>query len=76
MKLKRFVAKDMKEALTLVKDELGDDAIIMSNKRVAAGVEIVAGVESLPVNKPSTPPSRALHQLMQVVLLMRLLDVT
>lgn len=57
MKLKRFVAKDMKEALTLVKDELGDDAIIMSNKRVAAGVEIVAGVESLPVNKPSTPPS-------------------
>ncbi len=55
MKLKRFVAKDMKEALTLVKDELGDDAIIMSNKRVAAGVEIVAGVESLPVNKPISP---------------------
>lgn len=55
MKLKRFVAKDMKEALTLVKDELGDDAIIMSNKRVAAGVEIVAGVESLPVAKPIAP---------------------
>ena len=51
MKLKRFVAKDMREALTMVKDELGDDAIIMSNKRVASGVEIVAGVESLPVPK-------------------------
>lgn len=51
MKLKRFVAKDMREALTMVKDELGDDAIIMSNKRVASGVEIVAGVESLPVQK-------------------------
>ena len=48
MKLKRFVAKDMREALTMVKDELGADAIIMSNKRVATGVEIVAGVESLP----------------------------
>ncbi len=46
MKLKRFVAKDMREALTMVKDELGEDAIIMSNKRVAAGVEIVAGIES------------------------------
>lgn len=39
----------MKDALTMVKEELGDDAIIMSNKRVAAGVEIVAGVESLPI---------------------------
>lgn len=48
MKLKRFVAKDMRDALTMVKDELGADAIIMSNKRVATGVEIVAGVESLP----------------------------
>ena len=48
MKLKRFVAKDMREALTMVKDELGEDAIIMSNKRVAAGVEIVAGIESKP----------------------------
>ncbi|MCK0526368.1 MULTISPECIES: flagellar biosynthesis protein FlhF [unclassified Anaerobiospirillum] len=55
MKLKRFVAKDMREALTRVKDELGDDAIIMSNKRVADGIEIVAGVESLPVPKPAAP---------------------
>ena len=52
MKLKRFVAKDMREALTMVKDELGEDAIIMSNKRVAAGVEIVAGIES---KVPLTP---------------------
>ncbi len=54
MKLKRFVAKDMREALTMVKDELGADAIIMSNKRVAAGVEIVAGVESLPMSGQGT----------------------
>lgn len=53
MKLKRFEAKDMREALTKVKEELGDDAIIMSNKRVAGGVEIVAGIETLPIAKSS-----------------------
>ena len=41
----------MREALTKVKEELGDDAIIMSNKRVAGGVEIVAGIETLPIAK-------------------------
>lgn len=59
MKLKRFVAKDMREALTLVKDELGADAIIMSNKRVAAGVEIVAGVENLPQSKAALASANA-----------------
>lgn len=53
MKLKRFVAKDMRTALTLVKEELGADAIIMSNKRIASGVEIVAGIENLPQPKIS-----------------------
>lgn len=46
MKLKRFVASDMKTALNMIRDELGSDAIIMSNKRVDEGVEIVAGVET------------------------------
>ena len=47
MKLKRFVAKDMREALTKIKEELGPDAVIMSNKRIDNGVEIVAGIETL-----------------------------
>ncbi|MFT5023691.1 MAG: hypothetical protein ACI9O3_001296, partial [Colwellia sp.] len=34
LKIKRFVAKDMRSALTQIKDELGADAVIMSNKRV------------------------------------------
>ena len=46
MKLKRFVAKDMRSALALIKEELGPDAVIMSNKRIENGVEIVAGVEN------------------------------
>lgn len=46
MKIKRFFAKDMKTALLQVKEELGVDAVIMSNKKVAGGVEIVAAVDS------------------------------
>ena len=42
MKIKRFVAKDIRLAMRMVKDELGADAVIMSNKSVDEGVEIVA----------------------------------
>lgn len=42
MKIKRFVAKDIRLAMRMVKDELGADAVIMSNKTVDQGVEIVA----------------------------------
>ncbi|WP_260259450.1 flagellar biosynthesis protein FlhF [Vibrio intestinalis] len=45
MKIKRFFAKDMRTALLQVKEELGVDAVIMSNKKVAGGVEIVAAVD-------------------------------
>ena len=45
MKIKRFFANDMRTALTQVKDELGPDAVIMSNKKVSGGVEIVAAYE-------------------------------
>lgn len=42
MKIKRFVAKDIRLAMRMVKDELGADAVIMSNRSVDEGVEIVA----------------------------------
>jgi len=42
MKIKRFVAKDIRLAMRMVKDELGADAVIMSNRSVEEGVEIVA----------------------------------
>ncbi|WP_233077997.1 flagellar biosynthesis protein FlhF [Rheinheimera soli] len=45
MKIKRFVAKDMRTALTEVKEFLGPEAIILSNKKVAGGVEIVAAID-------------------------------
>ncbi|KXF81315.1 flagellar biosynthesis protein FlhF [Enterovibrio coralii] len=46
MKIKRFFAKDMRTALAEVKEALGSDAVIMSNKKVTGGVEIVAAVDT------------------------------
>lgn len=45
MKIKRFFAKDMRAALAEVKEVLGPDAVIMSNKKVTGGIEIVAAVD-------------------------------
>lgn len=50
MKIRRFFGKDMRETLKQVKEELGGDAVIMSNKKVANGVELVAAID------PSSPP--------------------
>lgn len=55
MKIKRFFAKDVKSALLQVKEELGVDAVIMSNKKVAGGVELVAAVDNdTAIRKPAT----------------------
>jgi len=45
VKIKRFFAKDMRSALNQVKEALGSDAVIMSNKKVTGGIEIVAAIE-------------------------------
>lgn len=48
MKIRRFYGKDMREALKQVKDELGGDAVIMSNKKHADGIEIIAAYDKEP----------------------------
>lgn len=59
MKIKRFFAKDMRTALSQVKEELGADAVIMSNKKVTGGVEIVAAVDSETASEqPHPAPTR------------------
>lgn len=45
MKIRRFVARDMKTALAQIKEELGSEAVIMSNKKIAEGVELMAAVD-------------------------------
>ncbi len=62
MKIKRFFAKDMRMALLQVKEELGADAVIMSNKKVAGGVEIVAAIDGDSVSAVKKTPRSASHQ--------------
>ena len=38
MKVKRYFAPDMRQAMRRVRDEIGPDAVIVSNHRVAGGV--------------------------------------
>ena len=42
MQVKRFFAADMRIAMKMVRDELGADAVIIGNRRVAGGVELTA----------------------------------
>ena len=55
MKIRRFFGKDMREALSQVKAELGSDAVIMSNRKVADGIELVAAYDKEPEAKLFTP---------------------
>lgn len=76
MKIRRFYGKDMREALKQVKDELGGDAVIMSNKKHADGIEIVAAYDKEPdaalLSKsadatPSTKPNKKTPTLSEII---------
>src|ERR1700744_1282929 len=45
MKIKRFVAADMRQAMRQVRDEQGPDAVILSTRRMDDGIEIIAAVD-------------------------------
>lgn len=45
MKLKRYSAPDIRQALNKVRDELGPDAVILSNRPNGNGVEIIAAID-------------------------------
>ncbi|GAA6130611.1 flagellar biosynthesis protein FlhF [Halopseudomonas sabulinigri] len=60
MKVKRFFAADMRQAMKLVRDELGADASIIANRRVAGGVELTAALDY--VAPRITPPTPGLDQ--------------
>ena len=45
MKIKRFVADSMREALASVREEQGADAVIISNRRVEGGIELITAVD-------------------------------
>ncbi|MEJ2059509.1 MAG: flagellar biosynthesis protein FlhF [Gammaproteobacteria bacterium] len=45
MKIKRFVAQDMRQALRLVRESMGQDAVILSSQRLPEGIELVAAAD-------------------------------
>ncbi|MEW5790316.1 MAG: flagellar biosynthesis protein FlhF [Pseudomonadota bacterium] len=45
MKIKRFYAENSREALRQVREALGPDAIILSNRQVEGGVEIITAID-------------------------------
>lgn len=61
MQVKRFFAADMRIAMKMIRDELGADAVITGNRRVAGGVELTA-VLDYPM-EPAAPkqPNAALE---------------
>ncbi|MFP4275985.1 MAG: flagellar biosynthesis protein FlhF [Wenzhouxiangella sp.] len=45
MKIKRYMAPDMRQALKMVRKEQGPDAVILSSRRVNGGLELIAAVD-------------------------------
>ena len=56
MKVRRFTATSMQKALKTVRDEMGPDAVILSNHRVNGGVEIIVAQNYEPVSAKKSAP--------------------
>ena len=52
----------MRTALNQVKEELGPDAVIMSNKKTASGIEIVAAVDNDSINDSAQQTAKKITQ--------------
>ena len=45
MKIKRYLDKDMRHVLRRVREDQGPDAVILSNRRVEGGIEVIAALD-------------------------------
>ena len=45
MKIKRYLDKDMRQVLRRVREDQGPDAVILSNRRVDEGIEVIAAID-------------------------------
>lgn len=58
MRIKRFVAANMRQAMNLVREELGDEAVILSTRQMDDRVEVTAAVDPDSV-APAAPAASA-----------------
>ncbi|MEL7558753.1 flagellar biosynthesis protein FlhF [Stutzerimonas chloritidismutans] len=61
MQVKRFFAADMRIAMKMIRDELGADAVITGNRRVAGGVELTAVLDYPMESAVAKQPNPALE---------------
>lgn len=59
MKIRRFVANDIREAMRQVREALGPDAVILETQRVDGGIELAAAVDYEPAAAPAPLPAAA-----------------
>jgi len=56
MNVRRYQARDMREAMRQVREHQGPDAVILSSRRVDGMLEVVAATESAPSYADDRPP--------------------
>jgi len=70
MKMKRYVAADMRSALRAIREEQGSDAVILSTRQISEGVEVCAAVDvELAAGQGTLAETAALKQLERPALL-------
>ena len=57
MRLKLFRANTVAAAIAQVRTELGEDALILSTRRIGEGIEVTAAAEPEPVQNGPAPPA-------------------
>jgi flagellar biosynthesis protein FlhF len=64
MNVKKFIAATSREALLLVRNELGEEAVILSNRKVDEGVEIaaLASEDYAKLTEPKKAPAKPVFQ--------------
>ncbi|HEY6450965.1 MAG TPA: hypothetical protein VIX87_00020, partial [Steroidobacteraceae bacterium] len=69
MKMKRYVAADMRSALRTIREEQGPDAVILSTRQTSEGVEVCAAVDiELAAGQGTLAETAALKQLERAAL--------
>ena len=69
MKIKRYVAADMRAALRAIREEQGADAVILSTRRTSEGVEVCSAIDlELAAGQGTLAETAALKQLERTAL--------
>jgi flagellar biosynthesis protein FlhF len=62
MKIIRHIAPDMRQALRAIREQLGEDAVILSSRRIPEGVEVTAAIDFETASLQNAPSPAPLSQ--------------